>query len=79
MSFLENEIRLRRIAMVIRWIAIAWIVLAYALPPLVSPGRTNWEDYFDDAFLIGVLPGALALLLSYGFERLARDHGRRAT
>ena len=53
----------RRLAVSIRWLAIGWIVVAYLVPPLLPGGVAEWDDFFDDAFLIGAVPGTLGLLL----------------
>ena len=63
----------RRLAVIIRWIAIGWIVVACLAPPLLPGGVADWEDFFDDAFLIGVVPGALGLLLSYVVDKAGRS------
>ena len=62
----------RRLAVSIRWLAIGWIVVAYLVPPLLPGGVATWDDFFDDAFLIGAVPGTLGLLLSYAVDKAGR-------
>ena len=63
----------RRLAVSLRWLAIGWIVVVYVVPPLLPGGVKEWGDFFDDAFLIGVVPGALGLLLSYVVDKAGRS------
>ena len=68
--------RLRRVASIIRWLAIGWILVAYLVPPLLPGVVVEWDDFFDDAFLMGAVPGTLGLLLSYVVDKAGRkaDH-----
>jgi hypothetical protein len=63
---------LRRLAAIVRWIAIGWIVAVCLALALLPGGLANREDFFDDAILIGLVPGALGLLLSYVTDKAGR-------
>jgi len=67
-----KTMNVRRVATVLRWIAIGWVVVAGALLVLLNKGA-SWDDWFDDVFLIGALPAAFALLLAHLGERIGRD------
>ena len=64
--------RIRRLAVILRWLSIGWIAVACLAPPLLPGGVADWEAFFDDAFLIGAVPGALGLLLSYAVDKAGR-------
>ena len=71
--------KFRHLAVIIRWFAIGWIVVAYLVPPLLPGGVAEWGDFFDDAFLIGVVPGTLGLLLSYVVDKAGRKADQSAS
>jgi len=69
----------RRLAVIIRWIAIGWVAVVCLVPPLLPGGVADWEAFFDDAFLIGAVPGVLGLLLSYIIDKAGRRADQSAS
>ena len=66
----------RRLAVSLRWLAIGWIVVVYGVPPLLPGGVKEWVDFFDDAFLVGAVPGTLGLFLSYVIDKAGKKAGQ---
>jgi hypothetical protein len=72
------EASMRRLAIALRWISIGWIVVVYALPPMLPGGVPNWEEFFDNSVLVGVIPGVGGLLLSYVIAKSVKSTDRPA-
>lgn len=70
---------IRRLAVIIRWLSIGWIVIVYLVPPLLLGSIAEWDAFFDDAFLLGGLPGGLGLILSYTVEKSGRKADQSAS